>query len=269
MAHPAQKDARFYHEHSQLQHHIAVTFLGHVHFHGFEKVLEIGCADGQLAAEISSLVPQGTVLGIDSSEQMIVFAKSQFPQQEHHNLSFQRADFTQLSFQQEFDIVLSFFALEWSKDLLTALKHLYNSLKPGGKARLLIAMRDPLQDDIRALAQEARWKSRFHDSSLLFEPHANDHYQALLQQAHFNEHVVKEEAMNWIFHNKDEFTSWLMGWLTFSDQFPPEEQRLFCQEVVQRYVDKIHPPHEKGIMIPFNVLWATAEKEKIHLTTAL
>ncbi len=46
---------------------------------GNERVIDIGCGDGSVTAAIASRVPQGAVTGIDSSEEMIRFAKKQFP----------------------------------------------------------------------------------------------------------------------------------------------------------------------------------------------
>ena len=190
--HPPQKGAHFYHEHSQLQHHLALTFLGHMRFHGFESVLELGCASGKLSAEISALVPQGTVLGIDASLQMVSFAKSQYPEQKHPNLAFQCAEIEQLPLQKKFDVILSFFSKPLAKDPLAVLKQIYTSLKPGGKTGLLIAMRDPLQDDIRALAQEERWKSRFQNEAPLFESHPDNHYLVRSE-----ERRVGKECTSW------------------------------------------------------------------------
>jgi trans-aconitate methyltransferase len=52
---------------------------------GNEKILDLGCGDGILTRQLSQLVPNGSVLGIDSSKGMIETAK----EQESSNVSFQ------------------------------------------------------------------------------------------------------------------------------------------------------------------------------------
>ena len=55
---------------------------------GDERILDIGCGDGKITAEISSLVPNGSVLGIDSEPDMIKFALSKFSTSNFSNLEF-------------------------------------------------------------------------------------------------------------------------------------------------------------------------------------
>ena len=42
---------------------------------GNERVLDIGCGDGKVTAEVAKLLPSGSILGIDDSEEMIHFAR--------------------------------------------------------------------------------------------------------------------------------------------------------------------------------------------------
>ncbi|KAF5431048.1 Cyclopropane fatty-acyl-phospholipid synthase [Candidatus Methanophagaceae archaeon] len=56
---------------------------------GNERVFDIGCGDGKVTAEIAKQLPNGSVLGIDKSEEMILFAQENFPSRKYHNLSFE------------------------------------------------------------------------------------------------------------------------------------------------------------------------------------
>ena len=42
---------------------------------GGERVLDIGCGDGRVAAEIAQLVPRGGAVGVDSSPEMVTVAQ--------------------------------------------------------------------------------------------------------------------------------------------------------------------------------------------------
>jgi trans-aconitate 2-methyltransferase len=54
--------------------------LSRIRIKGNERVLDIGCGDGKITAHIASLLPQGSVVGIDNSIEMISFSQSKFPQ---------------------------------------------------------------------------------------------------------------------------------------------------------------------------------------------
>ena len=56
---------------------------------GNERVFDIGCGDGKVTAEIAKQLPNGSVLGIDKSEEMIRFAQENFPSKKYNNLSFE------------------------------------------------------------------------------------------------------------------------------------------------------------------------------------
>ena len=47
--------------------------ISEVNINGNEVVLDLGCGDGVLTEQLSTLVPDGKVIGIDSSIDMISF----------------------------------------------------------------------------------------------------------------------------------------------------------------------------------------------------
>ena len=71
---------------------------------GHERILDLGCGDGVLTAELAKHVPSGFVLGIDASESMIATATK-----DHvgANLRFEQLDINAMKFEREFDLVFS------------------------------------------------------------------------------------------------------------------------------------------------------------------
>ncbi len=59
---------------------------------GDEHILDVGCGDGKVTAEIARAVPRGSVTGVDASPQMIAFAQKTFPAKKFPNLKFQVMD---------------------------------------------------------------------------------------------------------------------------------------------------------------------------------
>jgi trans-aconitate methyltransferase len=84
-----------------------------------------------LTAFLADLVPQGYVLGIDSSQGMIDKANKQ----EQHNLQFKLSDIDEINFESEFDLIFSNATLHWIKNHAGLLNNVFNALKRGGKVR--------------------------------------------------------------------------------------------------------------------------------------
>ncbi len=102
---------------------------------GDEIILDLGCGEGTLTARLAALVPNGGVVGMDSSIPMIEAAK----RLETPNLTFFCRDIDELDFNQGFDIVFSNAALHWVRDHDNLLANVHRSLKPGGVARFNFA----------------------------------------------------------------------------------------------------------------------------------
>ena len=68
-------DASGYAGISGLQQAMATEVLALLRLSGSERVLDVGCGNGKVTAEIASRVPDGAVLGVDSSADMIASAR--------------------------------------------------------------------------------------------------------------------------------------------------------------------------------------------------
>jgi len=91
-----------------------------------ERILDVGCGTGQLTAEITQFGAE--VVGIDSSPDMIATASKNFPR-----VRFEVADVTALTFENEFDVVVSNAALHWVRDQPSAIASIARALKPRGR----------------------------------------------------------------------------------------------------------------------------------------
>jgi trans-aconitate methyltransferase len=80
---------------------------------GCESVLDIGCGDGKISAQLARALKNGNVLGIDLSTEMIRYASTQFSSAKYPNLSFARMDATEIRLPQKFDVAFSNATLHW------------------------------------------------------------------------------------------------------------------------------------------------------------
>ena len=80
-------DATDYQKNSEVQLTWGKELIAKLDLHGNEHILDIGCGDGKVTAEIAAHVPDGKVVGIDSSSDMIDLACTTFPVTNFPNLS--------------------------------------------------------------------------------------------------------------------------------------------------------------------------------------
>lgn len=123
----ADLNAKTYNKYSSLQKSYSRIILNKVHFSGGESVLDVGCGDGVITSVLLKRVPNGKVIGVDPSQQMIELAKK--INQKTSRLDFLCTSAEHLKFKEKFDIIFSFSCFHWIKDKLIALKNISKHLK--------------------------------------------------------------------------------------------------------------------------------------------
>jgi ubiquinone/menaquinone biosynthesis C-methylase UbiE len=91
-----------------------------------ERILDLACGTGDIARTIAE--SGAKVVGVDASPEMIITARSRFPE-----LDFRVEDAAYLRFHDEFDAVFSHAALHWVKGAEDAIRSMRRALKPGGR----------------------------------------------------------------------------------------------------------------------------------------
>lgn len=224
---------------SALQQAMAKEALALLDLKGSERVLDLGCGNGKITAEIAARLPQGSVLGIDSSAEMIAFASSHFGPSVRPNLRFQTADIRQLPFRDEFDFVVSFNALHWIAQQDEALGSLRSAMKSGAQAQLRLVPAGP-RKSLENVIEETRLSSRwlcyfreFRDPYLHLTP---EQYAAVAERNDFRVCRIRTEDRAWDFGSRAAFVAF--GSVTFVEwtQFLPESERpAFIHDVLDRY----------------------------------
>lgn len=109
--------------------------IAEVGLQGDESVLDLGCGDGALTAQIADLVQRGEVLGIDASQGMIAAAQPK----ERENLTSRYMDIDDIEFRERFDFVFSNAALHWVKDHVRLFGNVRRAFRFGGQLRFNFA----------------------------------------------------------------------------------------------------------------------------------
>jgi SAM-dependent methyltransferase len=103
-----------------------------------ERVLDIGCGNGQTTREAARRAPHGEALGVDLSSQMIERARLRAAQQGIANAHFLQADAQVHPFdEQAFDVAISRTGAMFFGDPVAAFASIARALRPGGRLVLL------------------------------------------------------------------------------------------------------------------------------------
>jgi len=248
-------DPEDYYKHSYPQYAFALGLVGRLRLCGDERILDIGCGDGKITSELAARVSYGSVLGIDTSTEMIAFAQNMFRQTVHPNLSFRYGDASSLTFKKEFDVIVAFASLHWTANLATVLQGIKSSLAPGGRfaaqlmAKRLITQKrsgSPLHQARREVMARPAWRRYFQGFKKQGSVYSADEYERLLRDAGFTSFRV-EFVTEDVTHPRIEALKGCARatWHRYTNRIPAEHRDAFLDEVVQCFIEQ-YPPDSGG-----------------------
>lgn len=221
---------------AQLQEAIATEQLSRITLKPSDRVLDIGCGNGKITAAIADRIPDGSVLGVDASQNMV-----QFAQDHYHapNLNFQVEDARSLPFQQEFDQIVSFNAMHWIPEQDAVLRCIHAALKPDGQALLRFVpegSRKSIEDVIEEVCQLPQWSHYFeHHHKPYYHP-TPEAYRALAERNGFEVLRLHVEDKFWDFQTRQGFFDYCQVTLAEWTRLLPEpEWSAFITNVLDRY----------------------------------
>jgi len=232
-------DAAAYARRSGLQQVMAEEVLALLQVEGSERVLDVGCGDGKITAEVAARVPRGTVVGVDASQDMIAFASGHFGPEFRPNLRFEVADARRLAFRNEFNLVISFNALHWIPEQDAALRCIRSALTSDGQAVLRLVPageRKSLETVVEETRLSSRWIAyfrEFHDPYLHLTP---EQYGAVAERNGLRVLDLDTEAKAWDFQSRTEFFAFCsVGLVEWTRRLPEAERPVFINDVLDRY----------------------------------
>lgn len=242
-------NAAEYAANSAVQQSWARELIAKLHLRGDEHVLDVGCGDGKVTAELARAVPHGSVVGVDASAEMIGFARQTFPDAEISNLKFQITDARNISFKHQFDLVFSNAALHWVDDHEAILRGASAGLKPGGRLMISCGGKGNAHDVFLALRPEMRlkrWRDFFRKMPMPYFFYAPGDYERWLPKFGFKIHALKLAPKDATYAGADGLATWLRAtWLPFVQRVPENLREEFIAAVTRRYLAK-HPADANG-----------------------
>jgi SAM-dependent methyltransferase len=104
-----------------------------------ERVLDIGCGNGQTSRDVARATPSGSALGADISGPMLDQARRQAEAEGLRNVEFVEADAQVHPFEPgAFDLVVSRFGSMFFADRVAAFSNIGRALRPGGRLLFMV-----------------------------------------------------------------------------------------------------------------------------------
>ncbi|WP_165919512.1 class I SAM-dependent methyltransferase [Promicromonospora sp. AC04] len=173
-------------------------------------LLDVGCGPGTVTVDLAERLTQGSVVGVDASDDVLESARGLADAHGTKNISFEHANAYELPFEDNsFDVVFAHQLLQHLSDPVAALREMKRVAKPGG----FVAVRDA---DYEAMAwypesaELTEWNMLYHEVTHTygFEPDAGRRLASWVRDAGFDPAAIEPGASVWCYATPDDRTWW-------------------------------------------------------------
>ncbi|MGH8149118.1 MAG: class I SAM-dependent methyltransferase [Steroidobacteraceae bacterium] len=257
-------NAEDYARHSRGQEVWARELLSSLELRPDDCVLDIGSGDGRITNAIAERVPQGRVVGVDSSADMVRHARAEFAGGRQRNLTFMQADASALPFDSEFSVIYSSATLHWVLDHRPVIAGIAHALRPGGRlvaqmggfgcAATVIAAFDEV-------AREPPWSAALESFTPRYGFHRPDDYERWLTEAGFAVSESRLIPKDMVHRDREALVGWIRtAWHPYTNAVAAPRRARFIEEVAGRYL-AAHPPDASGaVHVPMVRLQVRAKR---------
>jgi len=236
-------NAKDYAKNSKPQQQWARELIAKLNLKGTEDILDLGCGDGKITAEMARDVPCGSAVGVDNSISMIKLASERYPIDEYPNLAFILMDASRLSFIELFDVAFSNAALHWVKNQKPLLNGLHRSLKLGGKILLQMGGKgnaEQILSLLEKLQSKKEWRPYFRGFEFPYRFFGAEEYTQLLKEAGFDVHRVELIPKDMEHEGQSGFEAWIRTvWHPYTERVPEEKRDMFIRALSKEYINQV------------------------------
>jgi len=232
-------DGKKYEKASSHQKEWGERLIEELALQGTERILDLGCGDGTLTAQLSRLVPRGAVVGIDASQGMIDVAQQKY----EGNLRFLLMDINDLDLVEKFDVVFSNATLHWVSDHRRLFRNIQRVLSANGVVRFNFAGDGNCSQFFKVVRETMALPgfSKYFEQFLWpwYMPAVGE-YKALVEDSGFSSATVWGENADRFFPDAEALTRWIdqPSLVPFLSHVPEQDKASFREIVVRRMIEE-------------------------------
>ena len=220
-------------------------------------VVDLGCGDGALTATLAGRWPSASVLGVDSSEEMLASAASR----KTDRLSFVLERIQDWRPSESIDVLVSNAALQWVPGHLSLLPRFVSALTPGGWLAIQVPgnFEAPSHTTLRTLCNSPRWSDRLGTAGRwLSTPTPSEYINALAGLGCTVD--AWETTYAQVLQGVDPVLTWMRG-----TALRPVYARLSAEDAAEFEAElgamlrEAYPPQPYGTVLPFRRIFAVAQ----------
>jgi len=132
----------------------AADLLAHVPDRPTNRIADLGCGPGNSTELLHRRFPQATIVGVDTSDDMLLKARARLP-----SVTFEKADIARWRADTPLDLVFANAVMQWIPDHIAVMARLIGELAPGG--RLAAQMPDNLDQPSHVLMRKVAARAPF------------------------------------------------------------------------------------------------------------
>lgn len=242
-------DPSDYERHSAVQESWARDCIARLHLGGAERILDIGCGDGRVSAELAARVPAGSVLAVDASAEMVAHARAKHLDEAGGNLAFAVADAAGLSYEHVFDLVVSFSCLHWVQDQAAVLNGIARALVDDGRMFLHFGGCGNVAgflSTVNEVTARHVWQAAFVDFGVPWCFPEAATFRGLVEDAGLHPDRIELLSRKMPYEDAAALAGFIRTiWFPYLDRLPDELRGAFIDEVVVAYLEA-HPSDRHG-----------------------
>jgi trans-aconitate methyltransferase len=251
-------DADHYTKHSSLQNNLAKEILQSCQIDPGAHILDVGCGDGRITAELAKQANEGTVLGVDASPNMIEFAIHNFSKTQFPNLDFLNQTAEEVELTRKYDLIVSFSCFHWLKNPQLAIRRLTSALKQGGELLILTYPKESLY--YQYLESALKNYPDYHGLSANHTMLSSNEYKDILIENNMDILDFQERNLFATYHTPEELQDYIKGWLNSYVPLPDSLHAAFLQDIAQIILGETSICQDQKINIPYTALTIKAKK---------
>ncbi len=238
---PIRWNAADYHRSSSFQSGCGREVHARLALRGDETIIDLGCGDGRLTAELADRVPGGAVIGVDADPDMIAFARA------HHaraHVGFVQADARSFSLAgalaRQADLVVSTAALHWVADQEAVLRRCRAHLAPGGRLVFQMGGRGNSEEIIgaaRLVAGDPRWSRWLQPFTHPWRFPGPEEYRGWLERTGFRPARVELVPKDMVHEGPADLAGWLRTtWMPVLGRVPAPLRPALVEAIVEQHL---------------------------------